>query len=247
LEILPEAKDGIFTQRFPDGSEVVRHQPKPELTVGKVCDRNCNNGWMSAKLEGPMKSATAEIILKNTRKVFSASECKTIAAWAFKTTVLANHMYLRRDEQPLFSYKQRRSFARDLSIPPGVQVWIAQRNAGYVTARYMSTLRIMEPPPSTNSRFHNIPLPVIVFRFTTAYFPSVIFCCRSHPQGGHSGKSPIVLIFPPLHRVSSLIAKLFPFGLRLDLSNGPPPSAVGNNLFPIFCERFKDFTLPWWT
>ena len=100
LRILPETTDGKLTRRFEDGSMKTWSTSKPVLTLGKVCEKNCNNGWMNAKLEGPMKAATENIIIRNTSKVFSNAELTVISAWAFKTTILANHS---SDAAPFFS------------------------------------------------------------------------------------------------------------------------------------------------
>src|SRR5437764_299486 len=107
LDLLPEGKDGTFVKRFPDGKQKSWRTSKPELTVGLVCER-CNNGWMSAELEGPMKNATEDILILNNRKSFSARQCASVAAWAFKTTLLANHS--NPLTTPMFSAEQRQAF-----------------------------------------------------------------------------------------------------------------------------------------
>lgn len=142
LSIVPET-DGLFVRRSADGTVKRFPARKPELTIGIVCKRKCNNGWMSAKLEAPMKAATEDIIVHNKVKTFSKNECAAMAAWAFKTTILANHMNLHGE--PFFSIEQRHTFARDLTIPPGVHVWLARRDAGAFTATYWSEQSTKQP------------------------------------------------------------------------------------------------------
>jgi hypothetical protein len=204
---------------------------------------------MSTKLEDPMKDATKDIILNNKHKIFSRSECTNIAAWAFKTTILANHMSLPPDQNPFFSYDQRRKFARSQAIPRGVQVWIAQRNAGHLTARWMSSLRIMQPGAPTSTHMHLKNIPASMFRFeiydcvfSVGYLLLQVTAARwAERQIANRLNVPTVTQGETFDRQAVPIWPNPP-----DTVLWPPPAAIGNELFPIFCERFEKFALPWW-
>lgn len=214
---------------------------KPVLEAAIVCQRNCNNGWMNAKLEGPMKMAVEGIILHNTHKKFTREECATIAAWGFKTTVLANHIHDPGDNA-FFSVGQRRAFAQGLSMPRGVQVWIARRNAGYLTATFESRLLDSKPKPEQLSA-NSIILP----------YAFEIYCCvisigylliQVTATKWAERKIADLLDNPSIATNQEFDGYAIPVWPNMNGFDWPPPHAIGNDLFPKFRGRFDKINIP---
>jgi hypothetical protein len=245
LSLLPSTNNGIFVQKLADGTERKWPTSKPELKIGVVCKRNCNNGWMSAKLEAPMKLATSDIIVQNRKKAFTKLECCAIAAWAFKTTILANHMNLHGE--PFFSVDQRRAFATSLKIPQGVQVWIARRNAGHLTATYWSQLSTKQAAAPITP--HLKTLSISPYRFETyvcvlsvGYLLLQVVAARWADR-----KIANLVDFPSITQPEVFNSYAIPIWPRSELSvNWPPRHAVGNDIFDTFINRFDRFSVPAW-
>jgi len=247
LKLLPDAKDGTFTRLLRDGTEKTIHLSKPVQTAGVVCERACNNGWMSSKLEEPMRAAVSDIILKNTVKTFSPSDCKTIAAWAFKSMLLANHMTPK--ETHYFTEAQRRKFAIDQSIPSGINVWIAQRNAGFVTGRFTSTFRCQNPSgpltphlvkPPTLPRYR---VEIYDCIFSIGYLLLQITSTRwAEREVANLLDAPTITQDEVFNFYASPV---WPNDGRTCVK-WPPSASVGNDMFDRFCNRFNQFMLPPW-
>ena len=245
LELLPKAENGIFTRVDSDGKVHSRKARKPDVSAKVVCEKDCNNGWMSTRLEGPMKAITSDIILTNKQKVFSPQDCAAIAAWAFKTTILANHMPLRGE--PFFPESERHAFARDLSIPAGVSVWIAQRNAGYLTATYRSIQRVQQPRGQLTPHLIRPPESPYMFKTYTCTF--VIGFLLLQVVSARWAKREVSdrLNFPAVVQpeISEQYAATIWPNKGLSVS-WPPPQAIGNAFFDKFWDRFETLNLPSW-
>ncbi|MGO9084319.1 MAG: hypothetical protein ACLQBK_03765 [Candidatus Sulfotelmatobacter sp.] len=134
LDLLPASERFVCNERIVSRDEYIRY-PKRKISItAKVVCTPCNNGWMS-DLEGALKSVIGDVLVGNwgLAKVFSAEQLKIIAAFAFKTLVLANHKDLGR-KQPFFTRAQRFPFRRELVIPAGVSVFMAVRE--HVAGKY---------------------------------------------------------------------------------------------------------------
>ena len=244
MKILPSSTDGVYTRQLPDGTSVKSPMSKPDVRARVVCVSD-NNGWMSRRLEVPMKRATEDILIHNKQKTFSPDDCMTIATWAFKTTLLANHMSM--PGEPFFSKEQRHDFARDLTIPKGVHIWLARRNAGHLTTLFRSRQNSMQPytPPAP----HLINMPVSRYRFdsydclfTVGYLMLQVFAAKwTNPQAADYQVFPLIT-----HDLSyrEYSIQIWPkSGLSVDW---PPPQAIGNELLEGFWNRTHRLTLPAW-
>lgn len=244
LDLLPKTRDGVFSRRLRDGTYHSRKVPRPEQTARIVCTK-CNTGWMSAKLEGPMKSLTSDIILDNKLKTFSREDCKHIAQWAFKTTILANH--IDPPDEPFFPEETRYAFARDLSIPRGVHVWLARRNAGHLKATYRSVQRLQQPSGTLTPHLIRPPESQYTFKtytcsFSVGYLLVQVIAARwTKPEVAQQ------LDFPPIFQgefFNSYSTSLWPNdGFCVEW---PPMRAIDNTLFERFWDRFETFRLPPW-
>jgi hypothetical protein len=93
-----------------------------DMTAKVVCQK-CNNDWMSSLESTHAKPAMADLIVGSKELTISQEQAKGIAAFAFKTTLIADHM--KRDRKPFFSREVRHKFAKSLNIPPNTQMWMA--------------------------------------------------------------------------------------------------------------------------
>lgn len=243
LRLLPEAKSAVFTRRFPDGTTKSWPAKKPVLSSALVCETACNNGWMS-DLEGTMKAATEDIILADKRKIFSPQECATIAAWAFKTTVLANHLDL--EGEPYFSTEQRYGFARDLTIPNGVQVWIAQRDAGHLTATWRSTHRIQQPETPLAPYLTTLPVSPYRFEHYTCTFVVGFLLLQVIAVRWTDSHVRQRLDYPTITQAKAFDKHAIPIWPNTRSAHWPPPLPINNQLMEIYWDRFDKFTLPSW-
>jgi hypothetical protein len=124
LELLPRNEQFICNERIVSRDEYVRYRKRKIEIVAKSVCTPCNNTWMS-DLENQLKPIFKDAFFDEVPRIFSPSELSTIAAFAFKTLVIANHKNLTT--VPYFTAAQRYSFRRKLIIPNGVQVWMATR------------------------------------------------------------------------------------------------------------------------
>jgi hypothetical protein len=127
IELLPSDQRYVCNERIVTRDEYIRYQRKKIRFVARAVCTPCNNGWMS-DLEGALKSIIGDVLVGNwgASKTFTVEQQKTIAAFAFKTLVLANHKDLGK-KRPFFTRKQRSLFRRNLAIPAGVSVFMAVR------------------------------------------------------------------------------------------------------------------------
>jgi hypothetical protein len=89
-----------------------------------VC-RKCNNGWMSDLENNHAKPAIKDLIVSDKLVKLSPVRLHSIARFAFKTAVVADHYSLSDGQPPFFSTAARHAFRESLQIPGGVQMWIS--------------------------------------------------------------------------------------------------------------------------
>jgi hypothetical protein len=126
LSLLPPNERYICNERIVSRDEYIRYPRKKIRIIAKVVCTPCNNGWMSA-IESRLKPILKDAFFDEVQRTFIPAQLGTIAAFAFKTLVVANHKDL--SALPFFTAAERFRFRRDLHIPDGVQVWMATRQA----------------------------------------------------------------------------------------------------------------------
>lgn len=89
-----------------------------------VC-QPCNNGWMSDLENKEAKPAIKDLILSDKLVTLSPERLQSIARFAFKTAVIADHHSMSDGQSPFFTTAARYSFRESLQIPRGVQMWIS--------------------------------------------------------------------------------------------------------------------------
>ncbi len=114
-----------------------------------VCEK-CNNEWMSRLESAHAKPAMENLILSDKLTSLKPERLKSIANFAFKTAVIADHLSLEDRGGPFFTREARYSFAATLAIPRGVQMWIsAFKEEGHGVARTV----YHQSPADTVARF----------------------------------------------------------------------------------------------
>jgi hypothetical protein len=93
-----------------------------------VCEK-CNNTWMSNIENKHAKPAMEGLMLSDKLTRLSPDRLNSIAIFAFKTAVIADH-YSIPPREPFFSQSSRYAFANSLTIPRGVQMWISAFQEG---------------------------------------------------------------------------------------------------------------------
>jgi hypothetical protein len=125
-----------ITRKEKDG-QIKKWHPYELNQKARVVCNSCNSGWMS-DLENAVKPVIQNMILHCRETILQPSEIAILAAYAFKCTVIADHMHDNRP--PFFTSTERRIFARTLTIPIGVQMWLSSMavqkglfKCGYIT------------------------------------------------------------------------------------------------------------------
>ena len=142
------------------------------LTARLVC-QPCNNDWMSELENDYVKPILSDPILRGDAIRFTVDDQVTLAAWAFKTAVLIDHMTSTR-RRPFFSAAVRRRFATTLMLPEGVQIWIMGHNATRLkrrTAYYVS--HYLKPASARLKHFE-----FYVVTFVVGHFAFQVFAPR---------------------------------------------------------------------
>jgi hypothetical protein len=119
-----------------------------DMKAPVVCEP-CNSRWMSVLENNHAKPAMKDLILNDKLTSLSPDRLKSIANFAFKSAVIADHMSVP-PRRPFFTTAARHSFASTLKIPGGVQMWISSfREGGHGIFRAM----YHESPANTARRF----------------------------------------------------------------------------------------------
>lgn len=120
-EILGETKFVFRKQLIGEPGVKEWESGKLDVTAKVVCE-SCNNNWMSDLEKNHAKPSMQRMILKADPVLLDASARASIAAFAFKTAVVGDHMF--RDKPPFFPSDVRRRFAYSLSVPTAIYIWL---------------------------------------------------------------------------------------------------------------------------
>ncbi|HBX7975039.1 TPA: hypothetical protein MIG94_11680 [Klebsiella pneumoniae] len=108
----------------------VKGQTSFDMTVSRVCQQ-CNNGWMSQKLEAPLKNTLLKMILGEVIKL-DEERLNLLCLWSFKTAITRALMDNGKACLPSEYYSK----AANLEIPNGCSIYLAdrgQKNEFYCT------------------------------------------------------------------------------------------------------------------
>ncbi len=124
--MLPSKERYMLNERIPETGEYIRYGARTIKLKAKVVCESCNNIWMSELENNHLKPAIKDLLFDHYVATLTPKQIVPIAAFAFKTLVIANHKSLTT--QPFFTASQRTGFRLGLNIPDGVQVWMACRD-----------------------------------------------------------------------------------------------------------------------
>lgn len=113
-----------FKQEGEKREQRIWRKRKLDEKLPVVCER-CNNGWMSDLENRDAKPAIKDLIVSDKLVKLSPERLQSIARFAFKTAVVADHYSLSDGQPPFFSTAGRYAFRESLQIPRGIQMWIS--------------------------------------------------------------------------------------------------------------------------
>lgn len=117
-----QSKGFTFRRKDHSGKVISQwHTAGVDLKVKIVC-KNCNSGWMSKLESERAMPAMTNLILGNHVPEIVQTQADSIALFAFKTAIIADHMGRRHTS--FFSRSIRHRFAELLAIPIDVRMWL---------------------------------------------------------------------------------------------------------------------------
>lgn len=123
MRALFKSKGFVFRRRDAGGKILKNwHMPGIDLKTKVVC-KDCNHGWMSKLENHHAKPAMTDLILGKQISEITPTQANAIALFAFKTSVIANFMNMGTGK-PFLPRAARHEFARSLTIPNNVQMWL---------------------------------------------------------------------------------------------------------------------------
>jgi hypothetical protein len=149
LDMLPPGERYIFNERNVKTGEYIRYGGRKVKLTAKVVCTHCNNGWMSDMENLSAKPAMTNLLMGEYIAILDAKALTSIATFAFKTLVIANHKDLRTT--PFFPSAERNRFRCDLVIPNGVQVWMATRQV--IPGKYYGFWKSLKGASDQPSRY----------------------------------------------------------------------------------------------
>jgi len=206
------------------------------IQTAKIVCADCNNGWMSNLESQHAKPTLSDMIRYGGAVSILPSGIASIAAWAFKMTVIANFVGALK-AQPYFTSAERYDFAKTLKIPNGVQMWLFSLNTpGRVTGKFNSHLGRF--PINVKYAFE-----LYIATFAIGYLGIQVVGSRwDNPH-----LSAIMGAFPGLREPDKWDGATVP----LLPSNGlpvrwPPRFNLTSNVIDEFCNRWKQLKVPTW-
>jgi hypothetical protein len=107
-----------------------------------VCERHCNNGWMS-RLQEKAKPYLLPLVLGQTTAMDVAAQ-GIVAAWIAMTVMVAEYF---DPSMAAVSYAQRRHLCTDKTVPPNWKIWIGH----YVRGTWLPYL-VHNPLPISSAQ-----------------------------------------------------------------------------------------------
>lgn len=184
----------------------------------------CNGGWMS-RLEDTVKPILREPIATGCPVLFPAEKVPAIAAFAFKSAVVFDHQNV--PDEPFFSAAIRKNFMDRLSIPAGVQVWIASYSGGALRGNSEGYRFVTNIQNISGSEFYS-------FTYVISYFVIQVLAARWRDEPRRREYLP-VLAPDPIWMPA--VNRLWPnFGRPVVW---PPEQDLSEDSLNKFCDRWK--------
>lgn len=187
----------------------------------EVCS-GCNNGWMS-DFENETKYIAQDLILHGTRRTFGVRDIQIVASLVLIKAIVADRLTAERP--PILSAGERRTFARTLTIPTGVQMWLASLPD---TRRGIFKNIQIETAGSTARDFH-----AQIFTFGAGHFVAQCVAARWRKRTANRTRNEILLTQNPVWDEVSV-----PFWPFRDAVDWPPRHNLTNILIDEFTNRW---------
>lgn len=173
-KILPKTRGYQFLQET--GQGLRRYKARVLNRKLPVVCAKCNNGWMSDMENKHAKPAMEKLVLSDKGAVLSPQQLTSIALFAFKSAVIADHTPLQSlDRSPFFTMQQRAAFRDSFRIPGNVQMWLGafkEEGHGIFRAIYYPC------PPESNPGFE-----VYAATFGAGFLIFQVVACRWTKNG----------------------------------------------------------------
>jgi hypothetical protein len=107
---------------YPTQTEFTKQKISGDIQSRKlrvVCERYCNNGWMS-RLQESAKPYVLPLVLGQATAMDAASQ-GIVAAWIAMTAIVAEYF---DPSKAAVSYAQRQYFCKNQTVPPNWKIWI---------------------------------------------------------------------------------------------------------------------------
>ena len=198
-----------------------------DAKVKVVCEI-CNNGWMS-DLENEAKPIVQDMIIGPTEVTLRPTELTLIAALAFKSAVIADH--IRLNNVPFIcDAAQRRRFAKSLAIPAGVQMWI-----GGVDQR----CGLLKGGDNATDRGASDGFRLNVCTYIIGHLVLQVTCPRWAKGANRRRQAPGRLTQSP--EANSVATPFWP--LPKSPITWPPPSFITKDSIDAFADRWQNLTV----
>ena len=222
----PGTNSIVFRQND-ENKNVVRKWTADMLNLKtRVVCPDCNSGWMSRLEEHHAKPALQDMIRHGSAVSLLPRGIASIAAFAFKSAVISDHMH--REGRPFFTNEARKRFMMSLSIPSGVQMWLASLDP----AKPRSGL--------VKSRYPHIPF--YAFTYGVGHFLVQVVATKYHRSRFQSHMDQPTFTQPDVWNDFSV-----PFWPSSgDPVAWPPRKHVTNDLVDAFVDRWRNLNLPNW-
>lgn len=209
-----------------EGTCLVWTSKSLNLKARVVC-KDCNNGWMSDIENRRAKPVISEMMKHSRPFSLSAHQLESLAIFAFKTFVVADHMM--DDRKPFFSPALRSKFRISLAIPSRVQMWLAMASGGAPAIAWSNYTQ------SRGGLLNGIEF----YFFTYRIGPVVIQIAAHRWRRRNKGTSDNKLVQDP--NMDSVSATLWP--LSRNPIRWPLRAALGARDIEPFCKRWDSLFL----
>lgn len=223
----------IFSQETAPQTIAKRWQSNSLDLTAKVVCKQCNEGWMSNLESQHAKPAMEHLIRYGSPLSLLRTGIASIAAFAFKSTIIAYYMR-RTGPKTLFPLAVRRRFAASLTIPDGVQMWLSSlaKREGRTTGIFQG--HTFKTPHGTVNGFE-----LYVFTFGAGHLVIQVAVSRWTKNFLRRNSFPRITKNPYW---DNLATPFWP-------SNGtpvlwPPPKHLSDEMIDTFCCRWRNVTVP---
>jgi len=178
-----------------------------------------------SKVETQTKPIIQDMILRGSATGLKPPDLAKIAVFAFLKAVVADHMHDNRP--PFFTFSERHSFAEGLTIPVGVQMWLASTVGTRGLFKSYTTESVGNNSRSLKIQAFTYGLGHFVVQMTVFRWKKIIFRRQRVPS------------LPPLtqHGIWDSLAISF-WPLNGTIIHWPPPKSLPDDSIDTFAKRW---------